>query len=392
MAQKGIAFVATGSELVCGSVINTSSPWMADQLFECGYETIEHRVVSDSQVVIVNAVRELIAQYNVVIISGGLGPTSDDRTRFALAEALGCELELFPEVWQAIEARFEVLNLPVPENNRSQAMLPPDSTILPNKRGTAAGCYVAVGECHVFMLPGPPNECRPMFQASALPIIKTLMQPQWPARKHWFLLGTSEGSIASVCDPLIELFNAPSTSYDLIGGSSKSHDNPGLPGQARGRREGGVEIGYRVEYPYLELKLFATDQPSLDAVANKIESLIEQWCVGSAKASAQLREKLANCQQRFALQDEATGQRLLSRLLFPDTQQVFDDHAETVIKVTGMNNFWSGKEEVKHRLQFEIIQSGKKAVQLSRDIPRRGLRSLELACEWVCWKWLEYLS
>jgi molybdenum cofactor synthesis domain-containing protein len=359
MPKNRIVFVATGSELVCGSVINTSSPWMAEQLFDCGYESTEHRVVSDNQADITQAIQAAMEPGSIVVVSGGLGPTSDDRTRFAFADALGLRLEFNESAWAAIEARFQALQLTVPENNRSQAMLPKKAAIFANKRGTAAGCYVEESQCHVFMLPGPPNECRPMFSDSVLPIIKELIQPKWLARKHWFLLGTSEGSIADVCDPLIDT--------------------------------DAVEIGYRVEYPYLELKLFSTDSVSLAHIANQVEPLVDHCSVGGATASAQLHDWLAKSKQPVALRDSATGGRLLSRLLFPSTQHSFHDNATTVVTVRGLEGFWAGEEPQAHALHLDIEENGKAVLSVQREIPHRGLRSLELASEWVCWEWLKYL-
>ena len=359
MAENNIAFVATGSELVCGSVINTSSPWMAEQLFECGYESTEHRVISDNQASITRAIQELLKPGGIVIVSGGLGPTSDDRTRFALAEALNVELIFNESVWVAIKARFDVLQLTVPENNRSQAMLPAEAIVLANERGTAAGCYLIANGCHVFMLPGPPSECRPMFSESVLPVIKEVMRPKWAARKCWFLLGTSEGSVADVCDPLIDT--------------------------------DAVEIGYRVEYPYLELKLFGRDEESLARIAKQIEPLVAKHSVGGATASSQLREVLAKSSQSYSLNDTVTGGRLLSRLLFPDTAKNFDGKG-AVVEVSGLDDFWSGKECQQHELQLGVKKGDKVTFTARRQIPQRGLRSLELACEWVCWQWLQHLN
>jgi molybdenum cofactor synthesis domain-containing protein len=373
VGREGIAFLATGSELVSGSVINTSTPWMADHLFELGFETTEHRVVSDSQRVIAEAMRELIERYAIVIITGGLGPTSDDRTRFALAEVLGIELEFQESVWESIRQRFRVLNLPIPENNRSQAMLPPGATVLENKQGSAAGCYVLKEDCHIFMLPGPPNECQPMFKRSVLPGIKAKMESNWPQKKHWFLLGVSEGSIAALCDPLVD-------------------NDKGAASCPRLEKTNAVQLAYRVEYPYLELKLLAKTQKCLDHIAFQIENRVEKFAVGNDRASKQLVEKLAYCKDRYSLNDRATGQRLISRLLFPHTQQVFSDDAVTVIEVRGLADFWAGEKPVSHRIELTIKKAGEVLLDESREIPHRGLLSLELASEWICWEWLKHLS
>lgn len=361
MTQGLVAFLATGSELASGCVINTSSPFMAERLFECGYETVEHRVVTDGQAVISQAITDLLARYDIVIVSGGLGPTSDDRTRFALAEALGMELTFREEVWQAIKHRILSLGLPIPDNNRSQALFPVSAVVLENKQGTAAGCYVTVKGKHVFMLPGPPHECRPMFLESVLPCIQKLFPAKWSLRKHWFLLGVSEGVIAEYCDPLVQ--NLP------------------------------VEMGYRAEYPYLELKLFANDSALMENLSTQITTLVQDNLVGDKPASLQLQQELMRRNQRFVIKDTATGERIASRLLFPSTHPQRSSVSGPLIEVhvQGLQDFWLGQEADFHELSVEIITDNG-TITRSRQIPHRGLRSLEMASEWVCWVWLQYLQ
>lgn len=363
MQKHGIGFVATGSELVYGGVLNTSSPSMANRLFDKGFAINTHWVVSDDQASIAKAISQGMDQCEVLVISGGLGPTSDDRTRFALADVLGIRLVFYDSVWQSIEGRFQLLRLPIPENNRNQAFFPPQSTILENKQGSAAGCYIKANDTHIFMLPGPPNECLPMFEHSVMPIVKGLLTGKWLFRQHWFLLGTSEGSIAALCDPLME----------------------------KEAKKGIVELGYRVQYPYLELKLFAQDEAHLAHFGSAIDDLVKDVSVGKDTASHQLKEQLIKLPYSFALNDTATGERLLTRLLYPETAHAFKRDANIKIAVTGMESFWRGEMFSTHPIGLRIEENGKERLKLARDIPHRGLLSLELAAEWVCLEWLRFL-
>jgi nicotinamide-nucleotide amidase len=172
----------TGSELLLGSVLNTHLQFLAQALFPLGLR-IERQVTVPDGAVIQEAVAETFGRADVLLITGGLGPTTDDITREAVAELLGLELIHDETVMAAIEQRFARRNLTLSARNRRQAQRPEGATVLHNPNGTAPGLYLparahgAGTTPHLFLLPGPPRELKPMVTDQVLPLLKELLPP-----------------------------------------------------------------------------------------------------------------------------------------------------------------------------------------------------------------------
>jgi molybdenum cofactor synthesis domain-containing protein len=226
--QVKIGLIATGDELTCGDILNTNGQKIAKKLHELGFALPFHLVVDDQEANIVSAINFLFSQVDVIFLLGGLGPTSDDRTRFALSEAIAKPLVLDEENWQLLQQRLANININITENNQQQALFPAEAIILDNPNGTAAGCYYEHKQQKIFMLPGPPAECLPMFNHYVLPLLESLAVPK--AKSKWLLLGAREGEIASLLD-------------NAVGKLAKT--------------------GYRWNYPYLEYKLFTDTEEQL---------------------------------------------------------------------------------------------------------------------------------
>jgi nicotinamide-nucleotide amidase len=161
--------VSIGSELTSGLLVDTNSAFLSRELEVAGIEVAAHFTVGDEQPRIVAALRRACEQADVVIASGGLGPTPDDRTRAALAEAMGAELIEDERSFAEIEAFFRKRNYPMSRLNRVQAMRPAPAEAIPNANGTAPGIAAELGEAKVFTLPGVPGEMRAMFREHVLP-------------------------------------------------------------------------------------------------------------------------------------------------------------------------------------------------------------------------------
>lgn len=196
---SSIAFLATGDEIVVGDILNTNAQSMAKVLFDQQMHVTEHRIVRDDEDQIASAITELLRTNDAVIITGGLGPTTDDKTRFALAQAIQKPLVFSDDTWQAILSRFKERygnTDNVPESNRQQALFPKDALILKNPNGTAAGCYCRLNNKLIFMLPGPPRECIPMFSDYVFPALQQAQFGQQFYFKNWIITGVGEGYIA----------------------------------------------------------------------------------------------------------------------------------------------------------------------------------------------------
>lgn len=175
-----VELINTGTELLLGGTINKHLAFLAQELFPLGLRIQRQITVPDGE-----AIREALslslAAAEIVLVTGGLGPTSDDITREIAAELLGLELCEDPVVLEAIVARFRRRGILMKERMKRQARVPRGATVLPNPNGTAPGLYLkhapedgAHHVRHVFLLPGPPRELHPMFRDSVAPILREL--------------------------------------------------------------------------------------------------------------------------------------------------------------------------------------------------------------------------
>jgi nicotinamide-nucleotide amidase len=176
-----IELINTGSELLLGRVLNTHQQWLCRRFSDMGYSVQRQVTVPDAGVEIQSAVREALGRADLVVVTGGLGPTSDDITRELIAQLLGKPLHLDEAVWEYIQRFFAQRKRPLPANNEVQAMVPEGATVLANPFGTAPGLAIPVSP-NVFraagkaswlvLLPGPPRELRPMFTDWVKPLVQ----------------------------------------------------------------------------------------------------------------------------------------------------------------------------------------------------------------------------
>jgi nicotinamide-nucleotide amidase len=169
------SILAIGDELTLGQCVDTNSAWLAEQLLARSVETREHRTVGDDRAAIAAAIRELAGASDLLLITGGLGPTEDDVTREGLADVLTPGRELVTDEAAVAEIRrwFDGRGSRMPERNLVQALRPETARCLPNPRGTAPGLAAERDGCLIFALPGPPREMQPMFREHVIAALKT---------------------------------------------------------------------------------------------------------------------------------------------------------------------------------------------------------------------------
>ena len=171
-----VEILSVGTELLLGDVANTDAQILSKGLSELGLNVFWHTVVGDNPQRAREAVAIAKKRADVIITTGGLGPTCDDLTKNILAEAFGKKLVFDESSAQRIRSYFERTGRTMTDNNLQQAMLPEGCTILVNDWGTAPGCAFEAEGVHVVMLPGPPSECRPMFHHRAKPYLQSLSE------------------------------------------------------------------------------------------------------------------------------------------------------------------------------------------------------------------------
>lgn len=164
--------ISIGNELTSGQTVDTNSAWLAQRLAEHGVTCIRHQTVADELEPVRHAILDAAARSDLVIITGGLGPTPDDLTRQALADALGVELALHPPSLEQIENYFAIRGRTMHEGNRIQAMIPTGAEALHNETGTAPGVRATLHNARIYCLPGVPREMRSMYDMHILPVIE----------------------------------------------------------------------------------------------------------------------------------------------------------------------------------------------------------------------------
>jgi len=167
-----VEILAVGSELLSPYFQDTNSLYLSARLNDLGWTVAFKTIVGDNEEDLSWRLREALKRTDLVMITGGLGPTGDDITREAVASALGKELVFQEDVLEKIEARFLKRGLPMPKANKKQALILQGAAVLPNQNGTAPGQMLSVGRKKIVLLPGPPHELKPMCEESVWPVLE----------------------------------------------------------------------------------------------------------------------------------------------------------------------------------------------------------------------------
>jgi nicotinamide-nucleotide amidase len=360
-----IAILATGDEISTGDIINSNSQKIAKRLthekMQVGLQLAAPDTIKD----IKDALTFLLQHHDAVIITGGLGPTSDDLTRYALSEATHQELIFDDPSWNEICNRLSKFGYQTPpESNRQQALFPCGATIIPNPRGTAAGCVLTYQDKTIFMLPGPPNECLPLVDSVVIPMLKDLEFSKNLFSKKWLLFGIGEGKIAEELDALAEPFDC--------------------------------QTGYRLAYPYIECKLNSTHEVDFNKLVLLVEKAIQPYllCGGEAPVSELLKQTLISQHIYIRILDHATGGSLEQTIKTPQTfpylqfgQQNGMQQPVLEVQINGLNEYWKGEETLKTSLTISINQ----LESFHIDIPFRDERVKLYAIEYACYQILKNL-
>ncbi len=161
--------LAVGTELLMGQIANTNAQYLSRRLADLGIRVLYHSVVGDNPERLSESLALALSRSDVVLLTGGLGPTKDDLTKETVAAAFGMELVRDEAVFAQISAFFHKIGREMVESNAKQAFLPKGSTLVPNRNGTAPGCLIERDGKTVVLFPGPPKEMIPMFEDTVFP-------------------------------------------------------------------------------------------------------------------------------------------------------------------------------------------------------------------------------
>lgn len=199
------AILTIGDELTSGYRLDTNAQHLARHLTALPVDVVLHLSVPDELCAIHDAIDVALEAADILVMTGGLGPTEDDLTRGAVAEHFGQDLVEDQEALKRVRARFATRGLSMPEGNRNQALVPATSEIIQNDRGTASGFYLTVDERHLFAMPGVPYEMRGMLKDSVLPRLQQLIGGSGPcvARALVKVYGIPESEISERIAPML---------------------------------------------------------------------------------------------------------------------------------------------------------------------------------------------
>lgn len=202
--------LSIGDELVLGQNIDTNSAYLSAYLTTRGIGTLYHQSVADDLVAITRAIQQASELVELVIITGGLGPTDDDLTRQALADALNVPLVEHGPSLEALEARYKNLGRTMPPRNRVQALHPQGTQVIPNNWGTAPGIHANLGKAAIYVMPGVPSEMKPIFAASIAPAIDKLAGDRDVILTHKLnTFGLGESNVAQKLGSLMDRSRNP---------------------------------------------------------------------------------------------------------------------------------------------------------------------------------------
>jgi len=275
-----VEMLATGDEVLHGQIVDTNAAWLADVLFQHGLPMTSRMTVGDALPSLIDALQSRSQVADVLIVNGGLGPTSDDLSAQAAAAASGCELVLQTEWLAKMEAWFASRGRVMAASNRKQAEIPANATLIDNPAGTACGFALQLNRCWIFFTPGVPSEFKLMVEQEIIPRLKarfTLPEPPLCLRLTTF--GRGESDIAAELEPLA------------------------LPE--------GVVMGYRSSMPIIEIKLTgpASARVAMEQVWQQVKLLLAECTIfeGTEGLPALLARELQQREFRLATSEQFTA-------------------------------------------------------------------------------------
>jgi len=262
------AILAVGDELTLGQIIDTNSAWLSAQLAEVGILTAYHLVVPDDVQAVCRGLGEAANRADVVLITGGLGPTPDDVTREALARAVDKPLQLDLDALRNIEAFFLRLGRPMPAMNRIQAMLPAGAQVLPNDCGTAPGIRLQLNRCVVFALPGVPHEMEAMFLKHVVPALRQTSSGKTILVKALHAFGAGESAVAERLGDLLRRDRNPLVGTTVRNGVVTVRIRSAFDDAERAHRE--LQTTRQAIERRLEKLIFGEDADTLEGVVGRL--------------------------------------------------------------------------------------------------------------------------
>lgn len=326
-----VEMLSTGDEVLHGQITDTNAAWLANFFFEQGLPLTRRNTVGDSLESLVNVLRERSEHADVLIVNGGLGPTSDDLSALAAATAKGEGLVLHKEWLVQMERFFSERGRVMAPSNRKQAEIPASAEFINNPVGTACGFAVKLNRCLMFFTPGVPSEFKVMVEQEIMTRLRerfTLPEPPICLRLTTF--GRSESDLAQSLDPLE------------------------LPE--------GVSMGYRSSMPIIELKLTgpATQKAAMLAAWPEVQRVAGENLIfeGTEGLPAQIARHLQERQLSLTLSEQFTGGLLALQLSRANASLLASEVVPSQEETLAQTAHWTADRRVNHFAGLALAVTG----------------------------------
>lgn len=333
-----VEMLSTGDEVLHGQIVDTNAAWLADFFFNQGLPLTRRNTVGDDLDSLVTVLRERSEQADVLIVNGGLGPTSDDLSALAAATVKGEGLILHEEWLETMTRFFAERGRPMAASNRKQAEIPASAEMINNPVGTACGFAVQLNRCLMFFTPGVPSEFKIMVEQEILPRLRErfpLSAPPLCLRLTTF--GRSESDLAQSLDPLA------------------------LPP--------GVVMGYRSSMPIIELKLTgpAEQREAMLAIWPEVKKVAGESMIfeGTEGLPAQIARCLQERQLSLTLSEQFTGGLLALQLSRANAPLLASEIVPCQEESLAQSARWAAERRVNHFAGLALAVSGQEADHLN---------------------------
>ena len=365
------SILAIGTELTQGQVTNRNATWLSAKLTEMNINVSRHVTVADEHLEILQVLRQLEQESHIILVTGGLGPTTDDFTRDVLSKWSGLPLQYDEASWKWIEDRMGALGIPVAESNRQQCYFPKGSVIYPNPKGSARGFAFQKDKCAVFVFPGPPHELECVWDHGAGADLAKKVPSQERVRLfRWGVVGRSEAELGENVERIL--------------------------------RGSGLQTGYRAHAPYVEVKVWCEESALADkkVYLEELDRYLTPHVLvkdGEDLAELFLGKLLMKPSQAITIIDGATSGLLSERILQTLRKPVFRPlfHSIEIITqprfepkpVEGVFAIWDVKPTGEWKLAYGLEVMEVKSPYVKPQMEERNRRYI---AEMSLYHWMQH--
>ncbi len=354
--MRKAALLTIGTEITSGEIVNSNAAWISTRLEALGVRVSSHLSVRDNPDEMMRAL-EFLSDVNLVVVTGGLGPTSDDCTREVLAKHFGDQLEFREAVWVALQKFYLERGLPLRDAHRHQCHFPSGAEALPNAVGTALGFFRKHKAQLFFALPGPLRELQTIWQDEVEPRLAPLIRKSPLKWVKWTCLGSPESEIAELVEPIL--------------------------------KNSEIEVGYRAQWPYVKVKIFVDPIEDREFI-ERVDQALSPFIVGRGSEDLAMQFIELWPGQRLRVLDRVSETELVTRLCSASKTK---KNIEIEFKI--------GSSSVDHEADFDLELSKQDGgfqidlflnqkkysykMTLPFKIPLDSERGRKAAAEWTMW-------